>query len=160
VVSAATRARNANRHLPARWIDVARDAAGTHAFAHTAMARRGYTPRGPVDDGVAYYQYGTPVRQFFSDVLSFGIVRRLLGRPDGYALLAVWTEPVAGGTRVTVSLVTGLFHAAALHETLAELITDVDAAGALLQAGAPFSGINLPADSPGRPLAHGRSRTA
>lgn len=159
-MSAASRARNANRHLPARWIDVAGDAASTHAFAHTAMARRGYTPRGRVDDGVAYYQYGTPARQFFSDVLSFGIVRRLLGRPDGYALLAVWTEPIAGGTRVTVSLVTGIFHAAAVHETLAELINDVDAAGALLQAGAPFSGIDLPAHSPGRPIAHGRSRSA
>jgi len=157
---ATRRTRNANKHLPARWIDVSVDDASTHAVARAAMARRHYTPRGATIGGVALYQYGTLAREFFSDLLSLGLFARLAGRPDGYARIAVWTEPIDGGTRVSVSLVTGVFHAAALHATISELIQDFAATGALIRAGEPFSGLDLPPDSPGYPLAHRRRSRA
>jgi hypothetical protein len=153
---ASRRTRNANRHLPARWIDVSADEATAHAVARAAMARRHYTPRGAVADGVALYQYGTLAREFFSDLLSLGLFARLVGRPDGYARIAVWTEPIDGGTRVSVSLVTGVFHAAALRTTIGELIQDFAAAGSLIRSGDAFSGLDLPPDSPGYPMAHRR----
>ncbi|WEO76311.1 hypothetical protein BJQ94_13180 [Cryobacterium sp. SO2] len=136
------------------------DEATAHAFAHTAMAGRRYTPVGERVDGVVLYQYGTLLTEFLSEIAGLPLILRLAGRPYGYAKIAVWTEPAAGGTRVSVSLLTGLFHAEALRLTVDELIRAFDTAGTLLRAGEPFSGIDLPPASPGRPLAHRRWRSS
>ncbi|MGY4857624.1 hypothetical protein [Cryobacterium sp. AP23] len=157
-MSAESRARNATQHLPARWIEVSVDAAGAHESARVAMARHRYTPVGEVVDGVAQYQYGTLLTEFLSEIAGLPLILRLAGKPYGYAKIAVWTAPVPDGTRLTVSLLTGLFHAEELRRTIDDLIIGFGAAGTLLRTGEPFSGIDLPAESPGQPYAHRRWR--
>ena len=91
-------------------------------------------------------------------ILGLGLIFRFFGRSNEHARIAVWTEPLPAATRVTVSLVTGIFQAPAVHSTITELIDDLSAAGVLLQAGEPFSGIDLPANSPGQPFPRRRAR--
>ena len=150
-MSAATRAKRLNKAFPARWIDVAADAATAHDIARAVLERRRYRADATPTGGVLVYEYGTRLGEFIDDMYSLGLVAYLLGRPTGYGRVAVWTEAVDGGTRLTVSLVTGRNHARSVHEVIAELIHTVAATGLLVQAGEPFSGIDLPADSPGQP---------
>jgi hypothetical protein len=159
-MSAESRAERVTRMLPARWLDVSVDAATAHETVRTAMAVRRYTPVGSGVNGVAYYRHGTLLSEFLSDAVAFSLIKWLMKRPIGYAKFAVWTEPAAGGTRVTLSLVTGYAHAAWLRLTIDDLITGFGAAGTLVRTGEPFSGIDLPDGSPGRPLAHRRHRGA
>jgi len=158
VVNAARRARNGNKHLPARAIDVSCDAASALEFARVAMARHHFTPHGPVVEGAWMFRYSTLADEFLSDILGLGLIFRFFGRSNEHARIAVWTEPLPAATRVTVSLVTGIFQAPAVHSTITELIDDLSAAGVLLQAGEPFSGIDLPANSPGQPFPRRRAR--
>lgn len=144
------RTRNGNKYLPARWIDVAADAATAHGFAHTALTRNHYKRRDAVTDGVAVYLYSTLAREFVFSMFAIGLVTRLMGRPDGFARVVVFTEPIANGTRLTVSLVDGVFHADNVRQSIEELITSVEDRGMLLGTSEPFSGLDLPQGSPGR----------
>ena len=157
-MTSARRARNGNKYLPARAMDVSVDAAAALEFARAAMARHHFTPHGAITGGVWMFRYGTPIDEFFSDILGLGVFYRMIGRSDAYARIAVWTEPLATGTRLTVSLVTGIFQAPTVQTTITELIGDFTDAGVLIQAGEPFSGIDLPADSPGQPFPRRRAR--
>jgi hypothetical protein len=147
----ARRARNGTKYLPARWIDVAADAATVHGFAHSAMTTHHYTQHGDISDGVAVYLYGTLLREFVFDLFAVGLILRLMGRPDGFARIVVFTEPVVNGTRVTVSLANGVFHADHVRLTIEALITRFEERGLLLGTSEPFSGLDLPGNSPGQP---------
>jgi hypothetical protein len=157
-VSAASRTARLNRQFPARWLDVAADAATAHAFASAVLTRRHYRADTPPAGGAVIYEYGTRLGEFIDDMYSLGLIAYLRGRPRGYGRVAVWTEAVDGGTRMTVSLVTSHYHAKSVHAVIAELIESVTAAGVLLQVSAPFSGIDLPSDSLGQPAPGYRRR--
>jgi hypothetical protein len=148
---ATRRARNGTKYLPARWMDVSADAATAHGFAHTAMTTHHYTQRGTVINGVAVYLYGTLLREFIFDALAVGLILRLMGRPDGFARIVVLTEPLENGTRVTVSLLDGVFHADHVRLTIEALIARFEERGMLRGTSEPFSGLDLPANSPGQP---------
>jgi len=134
------------------------DAATAHEFARRAMERHHYKRAGTVTAGVASYQWGTLLLEFLSELAGFGLILRLMGRHDSYARFAVWTEAEGEHTRLSASMVTGLFHADDFRVATLELIEEFDEAGMLVSASAAFSGIDLPNDSPGRPLAHRRRR--
>jgi hypothetical protein len=150
-MSAASRSARLNRQFPARWIEVATDAETAHAFARAVLTKRHYRADTPPAGGAVCYEYGTRLGEFLDDMYSLGLIAYLRGRPRGYGKVAVWTEAVDGGTRVTVSLVTSHYHAKSVHAVIAELIDGITAAGMLLRVSAPFSGIDLPADSIGQP---------
>jgi hypothetical protein len=168
-VSSAKRTARLNRQFPARWIDVAADAPTAHDFARAVLAGRHYRVEAAPAGAVLFYEYGTRLGEFLDDLYSLGVIAYLRGRPRGYGRVAAWTETIDGGTRLTVSLVTGYHHAKSVHAVIAEVIDAAAAAGVLTQVGAPFSGIDLPSDSPGQPApgyrrrlerTHGRARTA
>jgi hypothetical protein len=142
---------NALKYFPACWVDVSTDAAGAHRAAAIAMQRRHYSLRSSPSPDVAFYQYGTGAREFWWDVIGIDLIVRMMGRPDAWAQIAVWTTAVPGGTRIWVALIDGISHRDAVRSTIDELVTDVHAAGILLAVGEPFSGFDLPADSPGQP---------
>ena len=154
----AARARRANKLFPAHWVDVTLDPAAALEFARAAMAAQHFTPHGAVSNGVWMFRYGTPVDDFFSDVLGLSLIYRLFGRSDEYARIAVWTEALPAGTRLTVSLLTGLSQAPAVHRAISELIASLSIAGVVLQVGEPFSGLDLPSASPGQPFPRRRAR--
>jgi hypothetical protein len=158
VKSSASRTARLNRQFPARWIDVATDAATAHAFAGAVLTRRHYRADAPPAGGALFYEYGTRLGEFIDDMYSLGLIAYLRGRPRGYGKVAVWTEAIDGGTRVTVSLVTSHYHATSVHAVINELIDSVAAAGVLLRVSVPFSGIDLPADSLGQPAPGYRRR--
>jgi hypothetical protein len=143
--------RSALKYFPARWIDVSVDAARAHDLAARALNRHRYTLREQRSPAVAFFQYGTPGREFLWDILGFDAVAFFRGLPTEWAQIAVWTEPVAGGTRISVSLVDGLTHRTEVRSTIDDLIADFRAEGVLLAVSDPFSGLDLPADSPGQP---------
>jgi hypothetical protein len=157
-VSAASRTARLTKQFPARWIDVAADAATAHDIARAVLVRRRYRVGAAPAGGVLVYEYGTRLGEFIDDMYSLGLIAYLFGRPTGYGRVAVFTEAVDGGTRLTVSLVTGRNHARSVREVVAELIHTVAATGLLVQAGEPFSGVDLPSDSPGQPVPGYRRR--
>jgi hypothetical protein len=157
-VSAASRTARLIRQFPARWIDVAADQRTVHEVAGAVLTRRHYRADFPPVGGAVFYEYGTGLGEFIDDTCSLGLIAYLRGRPRGYGKVAVWTEAVQGGTRVTVSLVTGYHHAQSVHAVIAELIERVQSAGVLMQVSVPFSGIDLPADSLGQPAPGYRRR--
>ena len=142
-MGAAGRASSAAENLPARWIDVAADAESVRSAVAEAMARHDYTRHGADESGVTKYRFGSPGAEFVSDALSLGLVLRVLGRPDGWAEIAVWTRTTPGGVRLTVSLVKGTFHAAKVRSLIVELIEVFRADGTLLDASAPLSSVDL-----------------
>jgi hypothetical protein len=150
-VSAASRAARLNRQFPARWLVIAGDAATAHEFARVVLTRRHYRADAPPSGGALFYEYGTRLGEFIDDMYSLGLIAYLRGRPRGYGKVSVWTEAGTDGTRMTVSLVTSHYHAKSVHAVIAELIDSVTAAGLLVQVSAPFSGIDLPAESIGQP---------
>jgi hypothetical protein len=143
--------KNSLKYFPACWVEVATDAPTAHGAASVAMRRRHYSLREAASPEVLFYQYGTGAREFWWDVLGIDLVMRMMGRPNGWAQIAVWTTAVPGGTRIWVALIDGVFHADAVRSTIDELVNDVRAAGVLLAVGEPFSGFDLPAESPGQP---------
>jgi hypothetical protein len=151
-------AKIALKYFPARWINVSVDAARAHHLAAVAMNRHRYTLREQRTPDVALFQYGTVAREFLWDFLGFDAVAFFRGLPTEWAQIAVWTEPVAGGTRISVSLLDGLTHRTEVRMTIEDLIEGFRAEGVLLQVSEPFSGLDLPADSPGQPKPHRRSR--
>jgi hypothetical protein len=151
---------NALKYFPACWVDVSTDAVAAHRVAAAAMVRRHYSVRSTASPDVVFYQYGTGAREFWWDVIGIDLIMRLMGRPDGWAQIAVWTTAVPGGTRIWVALIDGVFHADAVRSTIDELVIDVRAAGILIAVGEPFSGLDLPADSPGQPNPRRKRRLA
>lgn len=142
-MGAAGRASSAAENLPARWIDVDADAESVRAVVADAMARHDYTRHGADEAGVTTYRFGSPGAEFVSDALSLGLVLRMLGRPDGWAEIAVWTMPTPAGVRLTVGLMKGTFHAAEVRTLIVELIEVFRADGTLLDASAPLSSVDL-----------------
>jgi hypothetical protein len=153
---------SATEHLPARWLDISADPAAIHARTASAMRRHLYRAHGPVVDGIARYRYMSPGSEFLSDMASFGLILNILGRPDSFAELAAWTEPSPDGTRLTISLAHGIFHAKRVRAMIVEIIEEFRVDGSLVNASPPFSGLDLPLDSPGRPsrMWRGRAGTA
>lgn len=143
--------KTALKYFPARWIDTATDAPSAHRAAAVAMERRHYSLRDAPSPDVALYQYGTVAREFWWGMVGIDFVMRVVGRPDGWAQIAVWTTAIPGGTRIGISLRDGVFHATAVRSTIDELVADLHATGTLLAVSEPFSGLDLPADSPGQP---------
>ena len=129
-----------------------------HDIARAVLERRRYRADATPTGGVLVYEYGTRLGEFIDDMYSLGLIAYLFGRPTGYGRVAVFTEAVDEGTRLTVSLVTGRNHARSVREVVAELIHTVAATGLLVQAGDPFSGVDLPSDSPGQPVPDYRRR--
>ena len=146
------------KYFPARWIDVSVDAARAHTLAADAMNRHRYTLRQQRTADVALFQYGTVAREFFWDFLGIDAIAFFRGLPSEWAQIAVWTEHIAGGTRIGVSLLDGLTHRTEVRATIEDLIEMARGEGVLLQVSEPFSGLDLPADSPGQPKPRRRRR--
>lgn len=149
----AGRARAAQQ-FPARWMDVSLEEGKVYEIVQIAMKRHHYSPHGEVVTGAGLYQFGSPVKEIIYDVLPLDPWFRMLGIPIGWADIAAWMVPVPGGVRLTVSLVKGVFHSKVVSEMAAELVEEFRVNGALIQASEPFTGLDLPLDSPGRPAAH------
>ena len=147
----AKRDRRVIKRFPAQWIDVALSDAQAHEFVRVAMQRRRYSPLGPAEQGVVIYHWGSPGRQFLSDIVEFGLILRLMGRPDSWAQIAAWTTPAGANTRIWISLVTGTEHANAVRSMLNELSADLTTARVFVAIGEAFSGFDLPRESPGNP---------
>jgi hypothetical protein len=112
-----------NRQFPARWIDVAADAGTAHALARSILIRRRYRADAALSGGVQFYEFSSPLLEFLDDIFSVGFLISLFrGGPSGYGKVAVWTEAVDGGTRLTVSLVAGHYHSTSVHGVIAELV--------------------------------------
>jgi len=142
-MAAAGRASSAAENLPARWIDVAADDAAVRSVVDAAMLRHDYKRHDVGADGVTRYRFGSPGAEFVSDALSLGLVLRVLGKPDGWAEIATWTTPTAGGVRVSVSLVQGTFHAKKVRSLIVELIEAFRSDGTLVDASEMLSSRDL-----------------
>jgi hypothetical protein len=161
MTSAARRNRTRTKYLPARWIDVAADDATVHTIVAEVMVRGYYSQTGEVTAGVAIFEHGTQTREFWFDVLNADLILQLMGRPGGWGRVVAFTEPIAAGptpaepapsgTRVTISLTDGLPHRNHVRRLIAEVIEAVGQRGILIGTSEPFTGIDLPQDSPGQP---------
>jgi hypothetical protein len=138
------------KYFPARMITVSVDVARAHQLAAVAMGRHRYTLREQRTPGIAFFQYGTPGRAFVWDIIGFDAIAFFRGLPSEWAHIAVWTEPVADGTQIGVSLLEGLTHRNEVRSAIDDLIEDFRAEGALVRVSEPLSGFDLPADSPGQ----------
>lgn len=150
------RSATAEQHYPARWIDVSVDAETAHAAVAAVVAQHDYSPTGTSAGDIRRYRFGSPGLEFLSDAVGFGLVLRALGRPDGWAELVAFTHAGDGGVRLTVSLVEGVFHARVVAAAIEEIVDTFRRDGVLVDSSEPFSGLDLPPDSPGRPRLHRR----
>ena len=153
-----TSTRNGIKYLPARWIDVAADAETVHGIAHEVMVGGHYARSGDVVDGVAVYEHGTQWREYWFDVLNIDLVLQLMGRPNGWGRIVVFTEPADAATRVTISLTDGLQHRRNVRTLTAALIDTLTQRGILIATSEPFSSMDLPKDSPGQPYPSRRKK--
>ena len=153
----AGRSRYADKARPARWIDVAADAATVHNLAREIMVAGHYAPRGEVTNGVAVYEHGTPTREFWFDVLGADLILLLMRRPFGWGRIVVFTEPASAAprelaqTRVTISHTNGTYQAAGVRTLIADVIEALSQRGILVATSEPFSALDLPQNSPGQP---------
>lgn len=138
-------------HYPARSMEVSLGPASVHEVVLAAMTRQRYRLHGDVAAGVGIYRIGSAAKEFLNLVLPVEIFSTMAGKPHGSAEIAAWTVPAPGGVRLTLSLRTGFPHAVVVRSVAAELIDEFRANGVLIQASEPFTGLDLPPDSPGRP---------
>jgi hypothetical protein len=149
----------AAQYFPARWIDVSTTEQVVRDAVQAAMRRRHYSARSTTADGVTMYRFGSRGLGFLSDMLSAGLILRIMGRPhEAWAQIAAWTTPVEGGLRVTISLLDGMSHSSQLRSMLVELIETFRRDDVLIDASPLFSGLDLPLESPGRPSQMHRAR--
>lgn len=137
--------------FPARSMDLSLEANAAHEIVRATMIRHHYKPYGEIGAGVATYRFGSLAKEFLNQIVPLDLFSSMSGKQAGSAKIAAWTEPVPGGVRLTISLVTGILHAKEASQMAAELIEEFRAKGSLIRASEPFTGFDLPRDSPGRP---------
>ena len=142
---------DAVEHYPARSMDVSMEPAAVHQIVGVAMARHRYRLCSDVSTGVGIYRTGSAAKEILNLVVPFEVFPFTAGRPHGSGEIAAWTEPAPGGVRLALSLREGFPHAVVVRAIAAELIEEFRANGVLIQASEPFTGLDLPPDSPGRP---------
>ena len=140
-------------------MEVTADVPTIQQMVHSSLKKNHYSRDASSTDNIFRYYHGNLVTEMVSNATGWDLIKMMAGRPTGFGQIVAWVEATADGHRLSLSLTTGVAQAKFISIIFDELVAQFSGTGQLLRVSEPYSGMDLPLESPGRPLMHGGRKT-